>query len=125
MIEGLFSSNNYVANKNLLDVTLLRHEALASNIANVETPGYKRMDIPRDFAKEFAKQVKAGEASSITVPKLAQDLTTSSTRMDGNNVEIDKELLEMGENSLQYETLTEFVSSSLRQLRLAITGRGI
>ena len=38
MIEGLFNQPNYVAAKKLLDVTALRHEALASNIANASTP---------------------------------------------------------------------------------------
>ncbi len=109
----------------MLDATLLRHQGIASNIANVETPGYQRVDLPQDFAKEFAKQVKAGEAVEVTVPKLVEDITRTSSRMDGNNVELDKELLQMGDNALQYETLTEFVSSSIRQLKLAITGRGI
>jgi flagellar basal body rod protein FlgB len=38
-------------------------------------------------------------------------------------VELDKELLSMSGNSMQFETLGEFVSASLRQLRLAITGK--
>ena len=39
MIESLFSSKNYQASKKLLDAATLRHEALATNLANVETPG--------------------------------------------------------------------------------------
>ena len=44
-------------------------------------------------------------------------------RKDGNNVEVDKELLAIGKNVMEFDTLTEFVSGSIRQLRMAITGR--
>lgn len=123
MIDGLFSNTNYLASKRMLDITQLRHEALASNIANVETPGYKRVDLPNDFAKEFAAHLKAGKLDQLDTPSLATDSQTTSQRLDGNNVEIDKELTHMSSNTLQYDTLTEFVSASLKQLKVAITGR--
>src|SRR5437870_12465435 len=123
MIEALFSNSNYVAEKKLLDATALRHEALAANIANVETPGYKRVDLPKNFGDEFAAHLRSGDARSIATPALAEDTEAASQRRDGNNVELDKELLAMSGNSMQFETLGEFVSASLRQLKLAITGR--
>ena len=123
MINGLFSNTNYDASKRMLDVAQLRHEALASNIANVETPGYKRVDLPKDFSKEFAARLRSGTLNELSTPSLAQDTKTTSPRRDGNNVEIDKELLEMSANTAQYDTLAEFVSNSLRQLKVAITGR--
>jgi flagellar basal-body rod protein FlgB len=123
MIDGLFSNTNYLASKQLLDITQLRHEALASNIANLETPGYKRVDLPKDFSQEFAAHMKAGTLDELSTPALAADSQTTSQRVDGNNVEIDKELTEMSSNTLQYDTLTEFVSASLKQLKVAITGR--
>jgi flagellar basal-body rod protein FlgB len=123
MIDGLFSNTNYLASKQLLDITQLRHEALASNIANVETPGYKRVDLPKDFSGEFAAHMKSGTLDELSTPTLVADSQTTSQRMDGNNVEIDKELTEMSSNTLQYDTLTEFVSASLKQLKVAITGR--
>lgn len=123
MIEALFSDGNYVAQKKLLDATVLRHEALAANIANVETPGYKRVDLPKTFNDEFAARLRAGDAQTISMPTLSEDADSVSQRPDGNNVDLDKELLVMSGNSMQFETLGEFVSASLRQLRLAITGR--
>ena len=123
MIDGLFSNTNYLASKQMLDITQLRHEALASNIANVETPEYKRIDLPKDFSKEFAAHLKTGTLDELSTPSLSADSETTSQRVDGNNVEIDKELTEMSSNTLQYNTLTEFVSASLKQLKVAITGR--
>jgi flagellar basal-body rod protein FlgB len=123
MIEALFSDSNYVAQKKLLDATVLRHEGLAANIANVETPGYKRVDLPKNFNDEFAARLRAGKPQSISMPALSEDHDSVNQRPDGNNVDLDKELLTMSSNSMQFETLGEFVSASLRQLRLAITGR--
>ena len=121
MIENIFNQGNYAATKQLLDASILRHEALASNLANIETPGYKRVDLPRDFAKEFAARVRAG--GNAPVPVLVEDLAAPSQRKDGNNVVLDHEMMAMNRNVAEYDALTEFVSGSLKQLRLAVTGR--
>lgn len=125
MIEALFSNPNYTASKVLMDATAERHEALAANIANIDTPGYKRVDLSNSFTESFASHLKSGDAASIQQPTLEQDPNAVSMRQDGNNVQLDKELMAMGSNSLQYDTLTEFVSGSLKQLQMAITGRTI
>ena len=121
MIENLFTQGNYAATKQMLDASVLRHEALASNLANIETPGYKRLEISREFQKEFAAALRAG--GSVPTPVLAQDTVTPSQRKDGNNVVLDRELLSMNQNGAEFDALTEFVSGSIKQLRLAITGR--
>lgn len=123
MIEQLFSSANYQATKQLLDVAMVRHEALAANLSNIETPGYKRVDLPKDFAQEFAAHVRAGGGSTVPTPKIVEDSAASSRRKDGNTVQLDKELLAMSKNEAEYDMLTEFVSGSIKQLKLAITGR--
>ena len=125
MIERLFSSSNYLAAKQMLDAASLRQEAIAHNIANIETPGYKRMDLQKDFAEQFATHVRGGTLKQAPAPSLAEDSRSTSLRKDGNNVELDKELLAMSKNGLEYEAMTEFVSGSLRQLRMAITGRTV
>ena len=125
MIEQLFSSTNYQATKQLLDVAVLRHEALAANVANVETPGYKRVDLPKDFAQEFANRLRARDVGSMERLKLEEDTVSASSRKDGNNVDIDKEMLALSKNAAEFDALTEFVSGSIKQLRLAITGRNV
>lgn len=121
MIQGIFNQGTYAASKQLLDASIVRHEALASNMANIETPGYKRVDLPQDFAKQFASSLRGG--GTAPAPTLAVDTTAQSQRADGNNVSLDKELLSMNRNAAEYDVLTEFVSGSLKQLRLAISGR--
>ena len=123
MIENLFNQGNYAATKQLLDASVLRHQALASNLANIETPGYKRLDIPREFPKEFEAALRAGR--SVPTPVISEDTLTPSQRKDGNNVVLDNELMVMSRNGAEYDALTEFVSGSIKQLRLAITGRNV
>lgn len=121
MIQEIFTQGTYAASKQLLDASVVRHEALASNMANIETPGYKRVDLPQDFAKQFAASVRNG--GTAPTPTLAADTAAPSQRADGNNVSLDKELLSMNRNAAEYDALTEFVSGSIKQLRMAITGR--
>lgn len=123
MIQGLFSSTTYQASKQLLDVATVRHEAIATNLANIETPGYKRADLARDFQEEFAARVRSGNLATTPAARIVEDPTATTQRKDGNNVELDKELLALSKNTAEYDTLTEFVSGSIKQLRVAITGR--
>jgi flagellar basal-body rod protein FlgB len=45
VVEPIFQSDNYVIARKMLDAAALRHEAIATNVANVETPGFRRLDI--------------------------------------------------------------------------------
>lgn len=127
MVDPLFQSSNYQLANKLLDASALRHEAIASNIANVETPGYRRIDIAPDFASELRSRLAAGDASAALQlrPHLAEDPAARALRPDGNTVELDRELLEMNRNQVEHEFLTELVSRNIKQLRLAITGRPV
>ena len=58
MLENLYTANNYVLSKKMLDASHIRHEALSNNIANVETPNYKRRDLPATFEKELNEAVE-------------------------------------------------------------------
>ena len=126
VIDPIFQSDNYQMARKLLDAAVLRGEAIASNIANAETPGYHRLDIAPDFASQLKSRVAAGNfganAESLK-PQLAEDLTARSLRPDGNTVEIERELLAMNSNAVQHEFLTELISGNLKQLKMAITGR--
>ena len=125
MIEQLFQRENYVVAKKMLDAAHDRHQAISSNIANVETPGYKRQDVSADFATEMQKLAKAGDLQKIQqlTPKLVNDLNSPSVRADGNNVQIDNELLKMATNATEYEFLAKYTSNSLNRLKTAITGQ--
>ncbi len=126
MINPVSQSGNYGLAAKLLDATALRHEAIATNIANAETPGFHRLDVAPDFAQQLKARMEAGDLSSAAsslVPRLTEDANARSIRPDGNTVEIEHELLEMNRNAVEFDYLSDVVSGNLKQLRLAITGR--
>lgn len=125
MVDPIFHSANYQIARKLLDATALRQEAIAANIANAETPGYRRVDVGRDFATQLRAATRNGETGTMDSlkPRLVEDHTARTVRPDGNTVEIERELMAMNQNSLEHDFLTEIVSRDIKQLRLAITGR--
>ena len=125
MVASLFNSDNYTAVKKMMDVAALRHAAIASNIANVSTPGYKRVDLGRTFEQELIKTIDGRDSAKIAAldPLVETDSLTPSTRADGNNVQLDSELLKLTTNTMNFDALSQFASGSLKQLRTAITGR--
>ena len=126
MIDPIFHSDNYQLARKLLDASALRSEAIASNIANAETPGYRRLDVSTDFAEQLKARTQAGELSGdndTLRPTLVQDPYARTVRPDGNSVDFENELLAMNKNSVEYEFLTDVVSGNIKQLKMAITGR--
>jgi flagellar basal-body rod protein FlgB len=125
MIEGLFSQPNYVAAKKMLDVSELRHQAIASNLANLETPHYKRIDVAPNFASQLQQAVQSQDARRIEhlEPELARDPRAVSNRKDGNTVQLESELLKLNRNFLEHQLETQLVSGAMMRLRLAITGK--
>lgn len=128
MIEPVANNANYQLARKLLDASVLRQEAIASNIANVETPGYRRVDLAPDFQATLRSQFTRGtppaaaDISSIQ-PALAEDSSVRTVRADGNSVELETELLAMSRNRVEHDYLSDLVSNNIKQLRLAISGR--
>jgi flagellar basal-body rod protein FlgB len=123
MIDQIFALPSYDASKLMMDVSTMRQEIFASNIANLETPGYKRLQISGDFTKVFNEALKSGNLSKVQLPSALKDVTSAAQRKDGNNVVLQDELLGMGKNASEYEALVDFVNGSMRTLKVAITGR--
>jgi flagellar basal-body rod protein FlgB len=125
MIEALFNQNNYVATKKMLDATVLRHEAIAGNLANIETPNYKRLDIAPSFSAELGRAMasRSSERVESLQPRLAVDTTAVASRRDGNTVQLENELVRLGQNSLAHTLEAQMLTGTLLKMRLAITGR--
>lgn len=125
MIDPVSQSDNYLLARKLLDASVVRQEAIASNIANADTPGYRRLDVAADFSTQLRNRLEAGKASEAAdlKPTLVEDATARSVRPDGNTIEIERELLEMNRNAVEFDYLTEIVSRNIKQMKMAITGR--
>lgn len=125
MIDALFNQPDYLAAKKTLDAVELRQQAIANNIANLETPGYKRVDLSPAFQSELERALTAGDSQQICAlkPALAADATAEPCGRGGNTVHLETELMKMNQNSMTHALETELISNMLQRMRLAITGK--
>ena len=125
MIQALFNQPNYVGAKKMLEATVVRHEAIASNIANLERPGYHRVDLKPSFQEELGRALGARDTAQIArlEPRVAVDTEAISSSKDGNNVRLETELALLSDNYMQHMVQNQLVTGNLLKLRMAITGR--
>ncbi|MBP3887126.1 MAG: flagellar basal body rod protein FlgB [Cellulosilyticum sp.] len=112
-----FFSNVNLVNK-AINATLVRKDLISQNIANVDTPNYKRQDI--DFESVLLKEVQSAGGKEIDINHLNADIYTdlkdSSYRMDGNNVDIEVERSEETKVELRYNTLVTRITAQLNRM---------
>ncbi len=96
-----------------MDVLATRQKLVASNIANVDTPGFKTQDV--DFQSEFNKLV-SGESSTVN----AQEVTGLRVKNDGNSVNLDREARLLSENAIRFSIASNLMKTQLRNLKSAI-----
>lgn len=127
-----------------LDGASLKQKALSDNIANVNTPDYKRKDV--DFLKTLKNKVKENKEESLKLEqtsgnhfsressfnslqsgsndfKISTDNSTSF-RNDGNNVDVDVEMTELAKNQIYYNTLTRQINNKFSMIKNVIDKGG-
>jgi flagellar basal-body rod protein FlgB len=118
-----------------LDASSQRQRVLSNNVANVDTPNFKRSDV--DFQKVLGQALGEGGGGlplKVTSPLHVQKSgdpnqsgvitdQNSNVRTDGNNVDIDREMTNVAENGLYYNSVTRVISSQLEHLRMVIQQR--
>jgi len=109
-----------------LDGFALRNKAIASNIANIETPNYKRLDV--SFEKELSNAVSAAEGSvdlSSKVEQVEPEIEIDPTSMyanGANNVDIDQEMSELAKNQLQFSLASKLMGATFQMIDKSING---
>lgn len=108
-----------------LQGTWARNEAISANLANVDTPGYKRKDV---VFESYLKQAMQGDGKITTEelsrikPKTMTDLKSMSYRLDGNNVDVDTEMGYLAENQLRYNALISQVNYDFSRIKSVLNG---
>lgn len=111
------------------DASWTRNEVLNNNIANVDTPGYKRKDV--EFETYLQEELAGAESSSLaeTVAGVEMghlnatsytDMTELSYRLDGNNVDIDTENVELASNQIKYNAILDSISHQFNLIKTAL-----
>ena len=118
-----------------LDVRLARHNVLSANVANVDTPGYTAKDV--DFQAAMAAAEKSGGAGAMTLASTDEshmstggaaistgaadipivDAAGSAPSMDGNKVDLDRTMVALAENGMQYGASARAAGKKLAILR--------
>jgi flagellar basal-body rod protein FlgB len=138
----MFTNNSFGKTVDILqrtmDVGLTRREVIANNIANAETPNFKRTDVnfeaslARALASENApKNLEAKMSSSNHIPfnrqvdyknvqpRFALDYLTQS-KNNGNNVDIEQETMAATRNQMMYELMTATISSQFSRINMVL-----
>lgn len=126
-ISSIFDGSTLDALKLSLKAAELRHSALASNIANINTPGYRRLDLGANFQVALEQSLKKLQNGETPPPILArpieEDLTAGPGRLDGNNVRMDRELVELMKNDANFDFASRLLAKNYSGIKMAITGR--
>lgn len=109
------------------DASWVRNDVLANNIANADTPNYKRKDV--QFETYLSNAVAGTDSLDETVANIDLSTLESTTyteqaglsyREDGNNVDISTENVELAKNQLKYYTLMNSVNQEFGRLKSAM-----
>lgn len=110
-----------------------RSTIIQNNIANVDTPNYKAQELQferffRNALEDDDFKLQRTRKTHMEIPSEFDSLdgmittTQTTARMDGNNVDIDKETTDFAKNVIYYNTLSQKVNGQFSQLRAAIKG---
>ncbi len=109
------------------DASYLRNKAIANNMANINTPGYKRQDV--SFASNLEKALRHSKFKSLDEKvgsvrldylkgAVFTDHQNYSYRLDGNNVDIDTESAHLASNTILYNGLTQSITAEFNNIKL-------
>jgi len=132
-MKGLFNDRTMVSLEKSLDAAAARQSIMAHNLANINTPNFKRRDVlfedelRRALSDNGDYRMAVTNARHITSkgdlanvrPTVINDKTTSM-RLDGNNVDIDMEMTLLAANQLNYNAFTQLINGKYSMLRYVI-----
>lgn len=110
------------------DAAWIRNEVISNNIANVDTPNYKRKDV--QFESYLASALANGDSLDESVgnidlsnlePTTYTDSANFSYRMDGNNVDIDTESANLAQNQIKYYSLLESMTQEFSRIKTVLS----
>jgi flagellar basal-body rod protein FlgB len=122
---------------NTMDVSLLRRNVMANNIANSDTPNFKRTDV--NFEAELKRALDSEKTSSFPArltrenhisfhrpqnwrdvkPRRVLDYLTTA-KNNGNNVDPEAEMMGLLQNQLMYQTMSQVVNSEFNKVNLVL-----
>lgn len=133
MIEKLLSSTRVIEKS--LDASALRNEIISNNIANIDTPGYKREQVSFEDilknriennvltgVKTNSRHISIGgnNVDEIDIA-VSRDNNSTNMRIDGNNVDIEKEMSLLAQNSIKYNVMIDSLAGKYKNILSALS----
>lgn len=133
MIGRLFQDDPFISLRKGLSASSLKQQVIANNIANINTPGYKKQDV--NFEDEFKRAVRnkyeplmhqtdsrhlPGGRGIGSVKISVNTIKGTAMRYDGNNVDIDEEMSKLSENGLRFNATAQLMSIKFNTLRTVV-----
>jgi flagellar basal-body rod protein FlgB len=119
-----------------LDAAVMRDEAINQNIANIDTPNYKKKKVLFEEYLQNAetagikgkrthpKHIPIGTGDDFSVmPQITEDNSANKMRLDGNNVDINVEMSELSKNAIKYSALIQKLNGRFSNMKSVISGR--
>jgi flagellar basal-body rod protein FlgB len=133
VLNSLLSSSKAAVLEQALTAASLRQKVISNNIANVNTPGFKRSEVVfEDLLRQaIGSSDKLGlmrtNAKHIpntlgSVKAQSNPINTTTMRTDGNNVDVDVEMAEMAKNNIYYNAVAQGLSKYYSGLKSVING---
>lgn len=128
ILDGIFGGKLPGIEK-AMDLTWRRNQAITSNIANAETPGYRATDL--HFGEELERAFGKGDESILKTDKKHLDIVSNSgahlmpdfsgaTKQDGNNVDIDVQMGQLAYNRGKYAQAATVLRKQFSMIAQAI-----
>lgn len=113
-----FSNQRLQLLERFLDLAAYRQSLITSNLANVETPGYRTRDV--DFRTAMQRAISFGISTGSHSLPAAREVPGLMERPDGNNVSLERETLLLASTQLQFTTGIQLLRAEFRRLLNAI-----
>ena len=120
--------NSLFVQNNILEVAMQglvkRNQVIHNNIANNDVPNFKRSTV--HFEDRLASAIDSARRTGVlnldkVRPRVVRHNTTLRYRLDGNNVDIETEMVDLYQNSMRYETLISGIMNNYRRINLALS----
>jgi flagellar basal-body rod protein FlgB len=126
--ENMIKTSMTEALGRFLDVDVARYKLVSTNLANVDTPGYRTRDL--DFRAELRRATVAdlaeenGFLTSASYSPAARRVSGLMERPDGNNVSVERESLLLAETQMKFNLGVQILKQQFRLISLAINSGG-
>jgi flagellar basal-body rod protein FlgB len=125
--KGMIDTPMTEALSRFLDVNVARHKLIASNLANIDTPGYRTRDL--DFRAElgrvgFEEADEGGNLSYAAYAPVVQQVHGLLQRPDGNNVSVERESLLLAETQMKFNLGVQLLKDQFHGISQAINSGG-